>query len=70
MASTDQAAFGIIGGSGLYAMAGLDEVRELRIETPFGPPSDVVRIGRIALFRTLMPVCHPPTAGTDAILPV
>jgi 5'-methylthioadenosine phosphorylase len=36
---------GIIGGSGLYGMEGLEEVRELRVETPFGEPSDPLRVG-------------------------
>ena len=31
---------GIIGGSGLYAMEGLRNVKEVRLKTPFGPPSD------------------------------
>lgn len=30
---------GVIGGSGLYEMEGLTDVREIEIETPFGPPS-------------------------------
>ena len=30
---------GIIGGSGLYAMDGLEEVQELQVATPWGPPS-------------------------------
>jgi 5'-methylthioadenosine phosphorylase len=34
------AEIGIIGGSGLYAMPGLTGVREHRVETPFGEPSD------------------------------
>ncbi|MBI2350609.1 MAG: S-methyl-5'-thioadenosine phosphorylase [Deltaproteobacteria bacterium] len=32
---------GVIGGSGLYQMKGLEKVREVRVETPFGRPSDV-----------------------------
>src|SRR5262249_56374250 len=35
------------GGSGLYAMEGLASVREVRVETPFGDPSDVIAIGEI-----------------------
>lgn len=31
---------GVIGGSGLYEMEGLKDVREEKIETPFGDPSD------------------------------
>ena len=40
-------AIGVIGGSGLYQMEVLTEVRELRIDTPFGPPSDVIFAGRL-----------------------
>ncbi len=31
---------GVIGGSGLYEMEGLEDVRPVRLETPFGAPSD------------------------------
>ncbi len=36
----EQAKIGIIGGSGLYQMDGLSDVREVSLETPFGKPSD------------------------------
>jgi 5'-methylthioadenosine phosphorylase len=42
-----QAEIGIIGGSGLYSMPGLTEVRELRQETPFGEPSDSYILGTL-----------------------
>ncbi len=35
-----QAEIGIIGGSGLYSMPGLSKVKEVRLKTPFGAPSD------------------------------
>lgn len=38
-------AIGVIGGSGLYEMEGLTEVREVSLETPFGAPSDVFVTG-------------------------
>jgi len=38
---------GIIGGSGLYEMSGLTDVRELTVETPFGNPSDAIVHGRL-----------------------
>jgi len=41
------ARLGILGGSGLYAMDGLEDVRELELDTPYGRPSDSLRIGRI-----------------------
>ncbi len=37
---------GIIGGSGLYEMEGLEGVEEVRISTPFGEPSDAFIKGR------------------------
>ncbi|WP_263383776.1 S-methyl-5'-thioadenosine phosphorylase [Granulicella arctica] len=40
-----KAEIGIIGGSGLYAMPGLENIREERIETPFGEPSDAFVLG-------------------------
>jgi 5'-methylthioadenosine phosphorylase len=40
-----KAEIGIIGGSGLYAMPGLLNVREERVETPFGDPSDAFILG-------------------------
>jgi 5'-methylthioadenosine phosphorylase len=38
---------GIIGGSGLYAMPGLTNVREERLTTPFGEPSDAFILGEL-----------------------
>lgn len=38
---------GIIGGSGLYQMEGVEYPTELRVETPFGEPSDVIMGGRM-----------------------
>jgi len=43
----DAPACAIVGGSGLYAIAAMENVEERRVETPFGEPSDVVRIGTI-----------------------
>ncbi|MGC6483568.1 MAG: S-methyl-5'-thioadenosine phosphorylase [Synechococcus sp.] len=43
----DQARVGVIGGSGLYAIEGLTDVREVDVNTPFGTPSDAFRIGRL-----------------------
>ncbi len=42
-----RAEIGIIGGSGLYAMPGLTGVREHRVETPFGEPSDAFIVGEL-----------------------
>ena len=40
-----QADIGIIGGSGLYDMAGFEERKETRLRTPFGDPSDAYMTG-------------------------
>ncbi len=42
-----QAEIGIIGGSGLYSMPGLADVREVRQTTPFGEPSDPYVLGTL-----------------------
>jgi 5'-methylthioadenosine phosphorylase len=42
-----KATIGIIGGSGLYAMSGLTETREMRVKTPFGQPSDAIVLGTL-----------------------
>jgi len=39
---------GIIGGSGIYDLPGLEHAREARIESPWGEPSAALRIGEIA----------------------
>ena len=38
---------GIIGGTGLYAMRGLERVERVEVDTPFGKPSDAVVVGDI-----------------------
>jgi 5'-methylthioadenosine phosphorylase len=39
------ASVGVIGGSGLYDIEGLTAVREMRVRTPFGTPSDAIVVG-------------------------
>jgi 5'-methylthioadenosine phosphorylase len=39
---------GVIGGSGLYKMEGLTDVEEVKLETPFGSPSDSYFVGTLA----------------------
>ncbi len=41
------AEIGIIGGSGLYNLPGIEHVREIRLATPFGRPSDAYRLGDV-----------------------
>jgi 5'-methylthioadenosine phosphorylase len=40
-------AIGIIGGSGLYQMEGVENPSEQRVETPFGDPSDAIIGGQV-----------------------
>jgi 5'-methylthioadenosine phosphorylase len=41
------ASIGILGGSGLYEIDGLADVREVRMDTPFGEASDVFVVGTL-----------------------
>lgn len=43
----DQVKIGIIGGSGLYKMEALKDVKEVTIDTPFGAPSDALIVGTL-----------------------
>ncbi|MDY6844459.1 MAG: S-methyl-5'-thioadenosine phosphorylase [Thermodesulfobacteriota bacterium] len=38
---------GVIGGSGLYEMTGLEEIKETKVSTPFGNPSDHFIVGNL-----------------------
>ncbi|HEY6876423.1 MAG TPA: S-methyl-5'-thioadenosine phosphorylase [Polyangiales bacterium] len=42
---------GVIGGSGLYAMSALTDVREETVRTPFGDPSDAIIVGSLGATR-------------------
>ncbi len=37
----------VIGGSGFYDMPGLGAIEEVEVDTPFGPPSDAIRVGTL-----------------------
>ncbi|WP_405728662.1 S-methyl-5'-thioadenosine phosphorylase [Streptomyces sp. NBC_01537] len=41
-----EAEIGVIGGSGFYSF--LDDVTEITVETPYGPPSDSLFLGKVA----------------------
>ncbi|MEM7553821.1 MAG: S-methyl-5'-thioadenosine phosphorylase [Cyanobacteria bacterium P01_A01_bin.84] len=43
-----EAQIGIIGGSGLYKMDALTDMKEIIVNTPFGSPSDAIIIGNLA----------------------
>lgn len=42
-----EAKVGIIGGTGLYDMEGMTEVKEVLVKTPFGEPSDAILLGTL-----------------------
>jgi len=42
-----QAKVGVIGGTGLYDIEGLTNIKEVALETPFGKPSDTIVVGRL-----------------------
>ena len=42
-----EAKIGVIGGSGLYRMEGLEGIEEVELETPFGKPSDNYVVGQL-----------------------
>ncbi len=43
-----RAEIGVVGGTGLYAIEGLSDVREVRVATPFGRPSGAYVVGTLA----------------------
>src|SRR5579863_6302181 len=45
--TTEPVRIGIIGGSGLYNMPGLEKPSEIRLKTPFGDPSDALVLGTL-----------------------
>ena len=40
-----EAKLGVIGGSGLYKIEGLEDIEEVKVNTPYGDPSDVITVG-------------------------
>ncbi|MFG1809083.1 S-methyl-5'-thioadenosine phosphorylase [Streptomyces sp. NPDC049040] len=59
----ERAEIGVIGGSGFYSF--LDDVTEVIVETPYGPPSDSLFIGAVGGRR----VAFLPRHGRDHRLP-
>jgi len=47
-AARREVVLGVVGGSGLYAIEGLEGPREVALETPFGAPSDAYVVGALA----------------------
>jgi len=52
------ARIGIFGGSGLYTMPGLIDTREVRLQTPFGDPSDAFVVGTLEGHRVAFLARH------------
>ena len=51
---------GIIGGSGIYDLPGLENVREERVASPWGEPSNPLRMGEIAGLPVVFLSRHEP----------
>ncbi|MCY0859153.1 MAG: S-methyl-5'-thioadenosine phosphorylase [Sulfolobaceae archaeon] len=44
---TEKAQIGIIGGSGVYQLEGLTDIKEIKVYTPYGEPSDYITLGTL-----------------------
>jgi 5'-methylthioadenosine phosphorylase len=47
MSKIERITIGVIGGSGVYQMEGLKDIKEAKIKTPFGDPSDAIILGTL-----------------------
>src|SRR5579872_5866383 len=54
----DENALGVLGGSGLYDLDGMADVREETVETPFGPPSGPLVTGTLGGARLVFIARH------------
>ena len=52
------AVLGVIGGSGVYDLPGLEDIREEAVVSPWGEPSDSLRIGRIGATKVVFLARH------------
>jgi 5'-methylthioadenosine phosphorylase len=59
----DLASIGVVGGSGFYEF--LEDAEEIKVDTPFGAPSDLVTVGEVAGRR----VAFLPRHGRDHRFP-
>src|SRR5512136_841058 len=55
---TEPITLAVIGGSGLYRIAGLTDVEEIDLSTPFGKPSDPLVVGTLAGQRVAFVARH------------
>ncbi|RME04365.1 MAG: S-methyl-5'-thioadenosine phosphorylase [Planctomycetota bacterium] len=58
MENREERAIGVIGGSGIYRLEGLEGRREIHLETPFGKPSDVFVEGWVGQRRCVFLARH------------
>ena len=56
---------GVIGGSGLYQMKGLDVIEKITVNTPFGSPSDSIVVGELEGVK----VAFLPRHGVGHVIP-
>ena len=59
-AMADRAEIGVFGGSGFYSL--LEDVREIKVDTPYGPPSDSVFLAEVGGRRS--PSCRATGGAT------
>ncbi len=51
--ATDKSSIGIIGGTGLYQIEGFEDAQWVRVQSPFGEPSDDLLIGNLQGYRVV-----------------
>ena len=63
----EKARLGVLGGSGLYSIEAISNIQELEVNTPYGKPSDKLRIGNLGGMEVVFLARHgrhhtlPPT---------
>ena len=51
-------AIGVLGGSGFYDLPGVESAETVEVDTPFGPPSDALTVGRLGARRVVFLARH------------
>lgn len=59
--ATEQKILGVIGGSGLYQLAGIHIEQTLEVDTPYGKPSSPLIIGQLNQSRAVFIARHGPS---------
>lgn len=54
---------GIVGGTGLYELEGLSDVEAVKVDTPFGKPSDDILVGELSVNGPAKKVAFLPRHG-------